>query len=137
ALAAPNMIGDLLGAGRSVSFFYQRTQGSVFLNGTGSTNVINPKVADNNSPVPQDRLSIRYNFFHDALKVVGDSGQQVFDPSLGVSQFSAPRFRGIARTKTYDVHDFTFSGEKTFWDRAVSVEMRIPFSSTLSHHLDL
>jgi hypothetical protein len=138
ALAAPNMIGNLLGAGRSASFFYQRSSGSVFINGTGATNLVNAHVADNNSPVPEDRLYFRYNYFSNGLKVTGDSGQAVFDPSLGVSAItSAPRFRGITMTKDYDVDDFTFGGEKTFLDKRFSVEMRIPFSYTLSHDLNL
>jgi hypothetical protein len=132
-----NMIGDLLGAGRSVSFFYQRSKGSVFINGTGSTNAVNPKVADDNSPLPEDRVYFRYNYFNDALKVTGDSGQAVFDAALGLSKFSAPRFLGIPATRSYDVHDFTFGGEKTFGNGRFSVELRIPFSSTLAHSLDL
>src|SRR6516225_9121161 len=67
ALAAPNMIGNLLGGSNSVSFFINRTQGAVFINGLGSTNVSNPKVAENNSPLPEDRASFRYNFFSQAL----------------------------------------------------------------------
>ncbi|HLJ93445.1 MAG TPA: hypothetical protein VKU02_09675 [Gemmataceae bacterium] len=137
ALAAPNMIGNLLGAGRSLSFFYQRSSGSVFINGTGSTNVVNPKVADNNSPLPEDRVYFRYNYFNDAQKVTGDSGKVIFDPTLGVSQFSAPRFRGITTTRSYDVHDFTFGGEKTYLDGRFSVELRVPFSTTLAHSQDL
>jgi hypothetical protein len=137
ALAAPNMMGDLLGAGKSIAFFYQRSSGSVFINGTGSTNVINPKVADNNSPLPEDRLAFRYNFFANSQAVTGDSGQTVFAPDLGLGRFSEPRFRGILKTRTYDVNDFTFSVEKTFGERLFSVELRVPFSQTLSHNLNL
>jgi hypothetical protein len=137
ALAAPNMLGNLLGAGKSLSFFYQRTQGSVFINGTGSTNVINPKVADDNSPQPQDRVSFRYNYFENSQSVVGDSGQKVFDPTLGLSKFSAPRFRGLTTTQSYNVQDYTFSAEKTFLDRMFSAEVRVPFSHSLRSNLDL
>ena len=137
ALAAPNMIGDLLGAGRSVSFFYQRTMGSVFINGTGATNISNPKVAENNSPLPEDRIYFRYNYFKDALSVVGDTGETVFDPTLGLSRTSAPRFRGITASKSYDVNAFTFGGEKTFFNGRFSIEARVPFSHTLSSDLDL
>ena len=138
ALAAPNMLGNLLGAGNSVTFFYQRTHGSVSSNGTGSTNVVNPSIADDNSPIPQDRVSFRYNYFNDSLKVTGDSGNAVFDPSLGLSAIdSSPRFKGITQTKSYDVHDFTFSGEKTFFDGRASIEMRVPFTTTLGHNQDL
>jgi hypothetical protein len=137
ALAAPNIIGDLFGAGRSVSFFYERTQGQVFINGTGSTSIVNPKVADNNSPLPEDRISFRYNYFNSSQSVVGDSGLTVFDPSLGVTRLSAPRFRGLTTTKSFDVRDFTFSGEKTFLCGLASVEVRVPFTHALSSDLNL
>jgi hypothetical protein len=133
-MAAPNMIGNTLGAAKSVQYFLERTRGSVFINGTGSNGIINPHVADDNSPVPQDRFSFRYNYFHDALQVRGDSGQAVFDPSLGISQVTGgPRFRGILTTRSVDVHDYTFQGEKTFFNGWASVEIRVPFSNTLAH----
>jgi hypothetical protein len=132
------MIGDLLGAGRSLSFFYQRSMGSVFINGTGSTSLVNPKIAENNSPLPEDRVSFRYNYFAHALSIVGESSQTpVFDPTLGLTAFSAPRFRGLTATKTYSVDEYTFSAEKTCFDRRFSVEMRVPFNRTLSSNLDL
>jgi hypothetical protein len=131
ALAAPNMIGNLLGAGRSVSFFINRTQGAVFINGLGSTNISNPKVAENNSPLPEDRAYFRYNFFSQALSVVGvSSSPPVFDPALGA-------FRQGTATKFYDVNSYTFGFEKTFFHRMLSVEVRIPFSQTLSSDLNL
>jgi len=131
ALAAPNMIGNLLGAGRSVSFFINRTQGAVFINGLGSTNISNPKVAENNSPLPEDRAYFRYNFFSQALSVVGvSSSPPVFDPILGA-------FRQGTTTKNYDVNSYTFGFEKTFFHRMLSVEVRIPFSQTLSSNLNL
>ncbi len=137
ALAAPNIIGDLFGAGRSLSFFYERTQGQVFINGTGSTSIVNPKVAENNSPLPQDRVSFRYNYFNSALSVTGDSGVTVFDASLGVTRLSQPRFRGLTTTKFFDDRVFTFSGEKTFLGGLASVEVRVPFSHTLASDLNL
>jgi hypothetical protein len=137
AIAAPAMLGDLLGGSRSTTFFYQRSRGSVFINGTGSTSLFNAKVADDNSPLPQDRVYFRYNFFSDSQKVTGDSGKVVFDPTLGLSQFSQPRFRGITTTKSYDVNDFTFAGEKTFWNGLASVELRVPFRNAVSNNLDL
>ena len=127
----------MLGAGRSLSFFYQRTMGSVFINGTGATNISNPSVAENNSPVPEDRVYFRYNFFKDALSVVGDSGAMFFDPSLGLGSNGGPRFRGITTTKNYDFHEFTFGGEKTFCDGRCSVEVRVPFSNSLASDLNL
>jgi hypothetical protein len=131
ALAAPNMIGNLLGAGRSVSFFINRTQGAVFINGLGSTNISNPKVAENNSPLPEDRVYFRYNFFSKALSVVGiSSSPPEFDPNLNA-------FRQGTATKFYDVNSYTFGFEKTFFHRMLSVEVRFPVSQTLSSDLNL
>src|SRR5260370_1086782 len=102
ALAAPNMIGNLLGAGRSVSFFINRTQRAVFINGLGSTNISNPKGAENNSPLPEERAYFPYNFFSQALSVVGvSSAPPVFDPTLGA-------FRQGTTVKNYDVNSYTF-----------------------------
>lgn len=138
---APNMIGDLLGAGNSISFFYERSQGAVFIFGTGSTSIINPKVSENNSPVPQDRVSFKYNFFENALHITGDSGILVPAPDLGLRTTTIgqqlPRFRSLLVNRDFDEQDFTFSFEKTFFDRQASVELRIPFGRTLSRDLDL
>jgi hypothetical protein len=131
SLAAPNIMGDLLGAGRSVSFIINRVEGAAFVNAQGSTNVTNPKVADNNSPLPQDRLYFRYNFFHDALSVTGlSSAPPIFDPTI-------QGFKVGTATKLYDVNAYTFGAEKTFCDRLLSVEVRVPFSTTLASRLDL
>jgi hypothetical protein len=131
ALAAPEMIGNLLGAGRSVSFFVNRSAGASFINNLGSTSIVNPKVADNNSPLPQDRVSFRYNFFDDAVSVTGASpAPPVFDPTIGA-------FRASSLTKNYDVDQYTFSFEKAFFDQRFSVETRLPFSRGLASNLDL
>jgi hypothetical protein len=131
AMAAPNMIGNLLGAGNSVSFFVNRSKGANFIESVGSTNIVNPKVADDNSPIPEDRFSFRYNYFHKAVSVTGASpAPPVFDTDLG-------GFRGAVTTKSYNVDQYTFSGEKTAFDGWASVEVRIPFSHTLAANQDL
>lgn len=138
---SPNMLGDLLSGNRSVSFFVQRANGGLFINGTGSTNVSNPKVSENNSPQPRDRVSYRYNFFSNANSVTGQEGRGPFDPRLpGVNGFrdtSIFGFRGIARTLDYDRNLHTFGVEKTFLDRTASVELRVPFSTGLGSKLNL
>jgi hypothetical protein len=127
---APNINGDLLGASRSLSFFYSRVTGPVVVAGSGSTTISNPKVADNNSPLPEDRLSFRYNHFHNALSVTGLGGPVIPAPgeSFGIQQTA---------TRDYDVESYTFSVEKTFFDRFMSVELRVPFRTTLASRLDL
>lgn len=133
-----NIVGDLLGATNSVAFFYERSSGNVFLQGTGGTSFIIPKVAENNSPIPRDRVSFRYNYFSNSEFVTGDSGRTVYAPQLGVSQTnSAPRFQGITTTQPYNVNQFTFDFEKTFLNGWGSVEVRLPFSYTLGNNLGL
>jgi hypothetical protein len=138
---APNMIGDLLGAGNSISFFYERSSGAVFIFGTGATSIINPKISENNSPVPQDRVAFKYNYFENALHITGDSGILVPAPDLGNRTTSTgqvlPRFRSLLVNRDFNEQDFTFSFEKTFFERQASIEMRFPFARTLSRDLDL
>lgn len=126
-----NLIGNLLGAGRSVSYFINRTQGAFFVNTLGSTNIINPKVADDNSPLPQDRVSFRYNYFNNSQSVTGvSSAPPVFSESLGA--FVQP-----TTTKNYNVNLYTFQFEKTFLDDQFSLEFRVPFFTGLASHLNI
>jgi hypothetical protein len=60
------------------------------------------KIADDNSPLPRDRFIFNYDYFNNASL---GSGIDVSRISLGV--------------------------EKTFLDQQASVELRIPFASTL------
>ncbi len=131
SLAAPNMIGNLLGAGRSVSFFVNRLEGSHFFNAVGSTSLVNPAVADNNSPVPQERVYFRYNHFADALAVTGASSATVPFPA------STSGVRTLPTSRQYEDDQYTFGFEKTFFERRASVEFRLPFSTTLAPDLDL
>lgn len=130
AAFAPNMMGNLLGAGRSVMFPVARTQGNGFVFANGTTNIMNAKVADDNSPIPQDRVGFRYNYFNQALSVTGISGQPRPDPDFGGTV-------EIPFTKKFDVHMYTFDLEKTFFDNLVSVQLRVPFATTVSSNLNL
>lgn len=127
ASASPNMIGDLLGAGRSVSFIILRDRGPTFIEATGSTSIVNPKVAENNSPIPRDRIGFRYNYFNNAVRIVGLSDQTIFAPQQSLNGFIRP-----TRTKEYDYHLYTFNFEKTFLDGMASVEGRLPIRTSLS-----
>lgn len=129
--AAPNMIGSFLGAGKSVSYFFSRLGGPVIGGQIGSTNVLNSSIADNNSPIPQDRFSFRYNHFADAQSVIGP-GSLIPAPELGVG-----RQKYSFVSTTYDLDQYTFSGEKTFFDGRSSVELRIPFSRGLASKLNI
>lgn len=123
---APNMIGDLFYGSRSVSFPYLRATGPVNVFTFGSTNVLNPSVAENNSPVPRDRLYFRFNYFDNALSVSGLGPNTTFTPS-GIGTASPA-------TKTYSVEQYTFGFEKTFFNKRASLELRVPFLHTLSPH---
>jgi hypothetical protein len=131
------MVGNLLMAGRSVSFDYNRAgAGEARVFNSGSTSIINPKVADNNSPLPQDRIAFRYNHFNDSLSVVGVSNL----PATGPTNFG-PFLLDLrtvpTATRVYNVDQYTFQFEKTFFDRQMSLELRVPIQTTLSSNLNL
>jgi hypothetical protein len=65
------------------------------------------KIEENNSPIPRDRVYFNYSLFHN---VPFNSN----DP---------------------DVNRFTPGFEKTFWNGRGSVELRVPFASTLDSNL--
>jgi hypothetical protein len=122
------MIGDLLFASRSVTFHYNRAAGLINVANPGSTSVVNSAIADDNSPLPADRVYFRFNYFDDAQSVTG-FGPPVFD-SHGVGT-------SFADTRTFNLERYTFGFEKSFLDGMASVEMRVPFVTTLSSNLDL
>jgi hypothetical protein len=125
-LSAPNMIGDLLYSSRSVQFGLGRINGNSNFFGLGSTSIVNASVAENNSPIPQDRVYFRYNFFSNSQSVTGINSQPVEAiPGSNVFLFSP-------QTKKYDTNMYTLGGEKTFLDKAMSVEVRLPIVTTLS-----
>jgi hypothetical protein len=128
AFAAPNMVGHLLFGSRSIDFRYNRAAGPINVANNGSTGLINPAVADDNSPVPRDRVGFRYNYFNDAQQVTG------FGPPIFAANGVGTSF---AQTRVYDVNQYTFNFEKTFLDGWGSVELRVPFSTGLSNNLDL
>jgi hypothetical protein len=107
ASASPSMIGDFFGGG------YQYQGGPL---GLPSGSAIDPavavasgdrvlKFADNNSPLPQDRLFFNYHLFA--------------DPVLDIN--------GVPQ----DVNRFTFGVEKTFLRGSSSIEFRVPFEAGL------
>ncbi len=137
--SAPNMIGDLLRSYRSVSFSYLQAGDFAVANTSGAVTFRNSKVAENNSAVPRDRVSFRYNYFKNALKVQGLD----FSPELGAKIRQTPtspihQFHQVQPgTKQYNVELFTFALEKTFLNNMASVEVRAPFARTLDSSLNL
>jgi hypothetical protein len=109
---APNMLGDT--AGGSITY----SDGLVDAPGAGGLAVGRFRVAENTNPMPQDRVFFNYNHF-----------QNVF--ALRNSNV----FPEIQRDVSVD--RFTFGVEKTFLNCMASVELRVPFASTLQHDLDI
>jgi hypothetical protein len=100
--ASPGMIGDFFGGG------YQYLQASPANGATvavaGGDRIL--KFADNNSPMPQNRLFFNFHHFNNPVSdVVGES---------------------------QDTDRFTFGLERAFWDGLASVEFRVPFEASVS-----
>lgn len=95
---APSMIGDFFGGNLSVGSSSRYT---VALAG-GDRRF---KIAENSSPIPQDRVFFNYNHFHNALRDVNGESQ--------------------------NLDRFTFGLERTFLDGLGSIEVRLPFASAL------
>jgi hypothetical protein len=128
AVVAPNMVGHLLFGTRSVDFRYNRAAGPINVANNGSTTLVNPAVADDNSPLPLDRFGFRFNYFDQAQQVTG------FGPAVFNAQGVGTAF---AQTRNYNVELYTFNLEKTFLNGNASVELRVPFSTGLSSSLNL
>ncbi len=137
----PNMMGDLLRGFRSVNFQYNGGGDFAPILTAGSTTLRNSKVAENNSAIPRDRFTFRYNFFNNATAVQGyktapdPNGRTVGNfPDFEATNPNAriPVQQVIPATKSYNAHFYTFGFEKTFWDQMASLELRIPFATTLS-----
>ena len=107
--AAPNSIGDFFGGGcvPASVFLFQRDP-SEFIEvciPTPGSSIGRVKLADNNSPLPRDRVFFDYNYFHNTS------------------------LNGI------DVHRYTPGFEKTFFDGIGSFEFRMPMAGTLDNNV--
>lgn len=107
----PSMIGDFFGG----NFNYLQFPGDPVSGnnaiGNNATVAIaggdrQLKWAENNSPFPQDRVFFNYHHFHNA--VIGSD------------------------SRSHNVDRFTFGLEKTFLDGDASLEVRVPFASTIT-----
>jgi hypothetical protein len=114
---APNVIGDLLNSSRSISFSAVRTGSNINLTGDFGTTAISPNIADNNSPMPRDRIAFRYNHYNDSQTVTG---------------FSETGGMAFPASQTYSVDQYTFTIEKAFLNGWMSFQFDLPFASGLS-----
>lgn len=96
---APNMIGDHFGG----TFLYGLIGNHTVPLAGGDRRF---KIAENVSPVPQDRVFFNYNHFENSLRDSNDQNQSL--------------------------DRFTFGFEKTFWRGHASLEARLPFASALN-----
>jgi hypothetical protein len=113
ALATPNMQGDQLGI-PALSFSSQFTS---FKGATGQQIVLVPsvrsfKISENESPRPQDRAYVGFNYFNDVNKAVNNR--------LGADFLRLHVFRE------------TFGVEKTCLDQNASVGLRLPLNTLTS-----
>ncbi len=67
----PNMLGDLLRATRNVSFAYNLAGDVAGTNANGTVLFRNTKVSENNTAIPRNRVSFRYNWFHNGAQIDG------------------------------------------------------------------
>lgn len=159
-VAVPNMMGNLLRAYRGINFQYLAAGDFAVANSSGTVSFRNTKIAENNSAIPRDRVSFRYNYFKNALTVRGlEQGPDV-GPFIGANPAAVdldaiadvagesrvargvgdgspallPGVRPAARD--YDVHLYTFGFEKTIFDDNTSIEVRIPFADGLDGSQD-
>lgn len=136
---SPNMIGDLLRGYRGITFSYLQAGDFAVANTSGTVNFRNTKVAENNSAVPRDRFTFRYNYFKNALQVNGLQPSPELGPRIR-QDFGAPfrQFHTVQpASKSYSVHLYTLGLEKTFLDNMASIEVRVPFARTIDSNLNL
>jgi hypothetical protein len=103
----PEMMGDFYGPGGVPSFFYGESMDyATVIPGAGYA-LGRMKMAENNSPIPRDRIFFNYSLF---------TGVPIANEPVTVNRFS-PGF------------------EKTFLDGLASFELRTPFGSTVDNDI--
>jgi len=120
----PNMFGDLAGGTNTIKFEGNPSAPPKFASSSftlpmagGGSRI--GKIAENDSPIPRDRIFFSYNHF-----------QNVFQ----VSETPSGPAPTIFRQEPLD--RYTMGFEKTFLDGWTSVELRMPFTGTLNAQLD-
>jgi hypothetical protein len=119
--SVPNMFGDLAGATSILRVIEINSptgaptvsNGTVSLPAAGGGSRIG-KIAENDSPIPQDRIFFSYNHFHNVFEL---SETPVVPPG--------PTF-----IRQQPLDRYTIGLEKTFWGGDASVELRMPLIGT-------
>ena len=122
--AAPNMLGDL-GMSGGVTFEWEVLTTTRHFTADGEMPAAGAsrrvKVAENNSPVVQDRVYCMYSHFHNALDA---SAQDLNYPDL------IP-----PNSHTFPADRYTIGFEKSFFGPFWSVELRMPFAGQIDYDL--
>ncbi|MCA8998732.1 MAG: hypothetical protein KDA80_17155 [Planctomycetaceae bacterium] len=154
-LRVPNMIGDALGSFGTATISATNSAADAFDPGlTNPTSAfpeqVNaifdlpvttriPKIAENNSPIPQDRVYFGYNHFHSAYDfrttvtgqflVPGDPTLDPMDPLFNDNNQIG------TRNESRNLHQdrFTLGLEKTFFHGDMSVEFRLPLVTQVDY----
>lgn len=119
----PNMFGDLGLATATVDVRRNPNGtpgfvGNVDLPTAGGSHRV--KIAENDSPIPVDRVFFNYNHYHNVFQL-----SEQFPFPLGVP----PTVRQVP------IDRYTVGFEKTIFDGQASVEMRLPFNGTFDEQL--
>ena len=121
--SVPNMFGDL-GMATAIIDVKRGADGTagfsadVDLPTAGGSRRV--KIAENDSPIPVDRVFFNYNHFHNVFQL---SEQLSFPPGL------PPTIRQVS------IDRYTVGVEKTMADGQYSVELRLPFNGTYDEQL--
>jgi len=126
AFGAPNMIGDSLGTFGTAAFAAMDNLTSETIFGEFDIPLTGriPKIAENNSPMPRDRVYFAYNHFHGAYGYdsLSEAPNPAFDP---LDPLSSPTLTSTHNLIS-NVNRFTLGLEKTFFSDDISLELRLP-----------
>lgn len=132
SLDTPNMIGDFLGFASTATFStvtagsLETVTGSIDIPGSGRV----PKVAENNSPIPRDRVYFGYNHFHNAFR----SSMLIAPNDFELDEDDMPvPIPDELQNKGFHQNRFTIGLEKTLFSGDMSVEFRIPLITQVNH----
>lgn len=117
ASVAPNMMGDTMGSGCGIVRYGATVIGNVNHPTFGCSR---QKIAENNSPMPRNRLYLTYQHFHNANHNMVTEDDQYLD--------------------IVDIHDThvdkcLLGVEKTFLCDNLSVQLQVPFASQLTNDM--
>ncbi len=112
-------MGDTLGGACGNAFFEGQLQGSV--NHPNFSNCSRQKIAENNSPMPRDRVFFAFNHFHNPIMNSVSDNDGPGDPVFLNSDTNVDRY--------------TIGFEKTFLEEVFSIEVRLPVVDQLGTSL--